>query len=339
MFEKIGIFPHFFATAAQNTSLDFGPYLSIPFVFLCGALSQRARRRALLQKGPLQIAMQGLICTGAAWTIIFSPLLEQSWSFPLIWVIAIQIIGEVTSSVRFTTVRRMDGARKRTHEYSLYRAVCRNGFFAGVWRAGIHRLGMHAEGGADWRELGAQGHHVQILSSYMLSYRAMSWRKEMTEQLSESCRVLYPGAWMMRPVGSSLNWLRADHIVHKVVSDFKPDAVIAYNTYVFESICTNILRKKIGNLPIVLEIEDMPLARKRGWLNVKPRLDRRCWNSMVRTASAFTAVNQSIFDELPRNKERELLPGVIDPMILRGAAERCKAFSRPGTRTVGISAA
>ena len=50
MFEKIGIFPHFFATAAQNTSLDFGPYLSIPFVFLCGALSQRARLRALLER-------------------------------------------------------------------------------------------------------------------------------------------------------------------------------------------------------------------------------------------------------------------------------------------------
>ena len=72
------------------------------------------------------------------------------------------------------------------------------------------------------RELEAQGHHVQILSSYMLSYRAMSWRKEMTEQLSESCRVLYPGAWMMRPVGSVLNWLRANHIVHKLFRILSP---------------------------------------------------------------------------------------------------------------------
>ena len=112
MFEKIGIFPHFFATAAQNTSLDFGPFLSIPFVFLCGALSQRSRRRALDHREPLQIAMQALICTGAAWTIIFSPLDEQSWSFPLIWVIVIPIIGEAASSVRFTAVRRIGWSEK-----------------------------------------------------------------------------------------------------------------------------------------------------------------------------------------------------------------------------------
>ena len=106
MFEKIGIFPHFFATAAQNTSLDFGPFLSIPFVFVCGVLSRRTRLRALQQKAPMQIAMQGLICTGAAWTIIFSPLDEQSWSFPLIWVIVIPLISEVTSSVHFEVLRK-----------------------------------------------------------------------------------------------------------------------------------------------------------------------------------------------------------------------------------------
>ena len=185
------------------------------------------------------------------------------------------------------------------------------------------------------RELAAQGHQVQILSSYMLSNRAMGWRKEMTEQLSESCRVLYPGAWMLRPLGSVLNWMRADHILRGVVSSFKPDAVIVYNTYVFESICTKILLRRIGNLPVVLEIEDMPLARQRGRLNVKPRLDQMCWKAMVEAASAFTAVNQTILDELPLDKKKVLLPSALDPTILQSAAERRRAFSRPGTRMVG----
>ena len=185
------------------------------------------------------------------------------------------------------------------------------------------------------RELARQGHRVVILSSYMLGKMAMGWRKPMSEQLSESCRVLYPGALMMRPVGSVVNWLRAKQIVGKSISGFRPDAVIVYNSYVFESLCIQSLRERVVNLPVVLEVEDMPLARQRGWLNVKPRLDQMCWKATVEAASAFTAVNQTILDELPPDKEKVLLPSALDPMILQNAAKRRKAFSRPGTRVLG----
>lgn len=97
MFEKIGVFPHFFDTAAGSTLRDFGVVLSFPFVFLSGVLSRRARYRALLSREPFSIALQALICTGAAWTIIMSPWEEQSWAFPLMWFISIYVAHRVAA--------------------------------------------------------------------------------------------------------------------------------------------------------------------------------------------------------------------------------------------------
>lgn len=95
MFERIGVFPHFFETAAESTFLDFGTFLSIPFVFACGVLSRRGRTRALQSRTAFSISMQALICSGAAWTIIMSPFQEQSWAFPLLWFLLIEAAQRV----------------------------------------------------------------------------------------------------------------------------------------------------------------------------------------------------------------------------------------------------
>jgi len=97
MFEKIGVWPHFFTSAAALTVEDFGVVLSIPFVFLCGVLSWQARFRALQSQTPFSIALQALICSGAAWTIIMSPSDEQTWAFPLMWFILIYVVHRITA--------------------------------------------------------------------------------------------------------------------------------------------------------------------------------------------------------------------------------------------------
>jgi len=93
-FEDVEVSPHFFQTAVQTTNLDFGRVLGLCFVFLCGVLSRRSRTRALDTHSPFAIGRQALICSGAAWSIIFSPFAEQSWSFPLLWFITIPIVFE-----------------------------------------------------------------------------------------------------------------------------------------------------------------------------------------------------------------------------------------------------
>lgn len=93
-FEEAGLSPHFFQTAVRTTSLDFGQVLGLCFVFLCGVLSRRSRSRALETRSPFAIGCQALLCSGAAWSIIISPFAEQSWSFPLLWFVGIQVMLE-----------------------------------------------------------------------------------------------------------------------------------------------------------------------------------------------------------------------------------------------------
>jgi glycosyltransferase involved in cell wall biosynthesis len=176
-------------------------------------------------------------------------------------------------------------------------------------------------------ELAKLGHEVMILSSYMSSKRLFRWRKSEEELLSGSVRVFYPSTSMLRPLGSLLNWARSAAIIRGLISKFRPDAAIVYNSHVFEALCTKHLLQQIGSLPILLEIEDLPHARKRGWINIKPRLDQLCWDSMLAKATAFTAVNQPIFDRLPPDKPRFLLPGIIEPLLAEEAQSRRTPFS------------
>ena len=138
-------------------------------------------------------------------------------------------------------------------------------------------------------------------------------------------KVIYPSAFMLRPFGGAINCLRAANIVRQLLMEFQPDAVIAYNTYLFEFFAIReILSRK--HLPFCLEIEDLPLARKRGVSNLKPLIDSFCWNGMLRNASSYLAVNKYIFDKLPNNKPKMLLPGVIDQKLFVKAKTRTSPF-------------
>lgn len=91
-FEQLGLASNFFRTAVHSTFLDFGPVLSLLFVLGCGFLAGRTRSSAIHNPTPVSIALQALICSGAAWTIIFSPFMELGWAFPLIWFLVLKII-------------------------------------------------------------------------------------------------------------------------------------------------------------------------------------------------------------------------------------------------------
>lgn len=91
-FEQFGLAPNFFRTAVHSTFIDFGLILSLPFVLGCGFWAGRNRATAIHLRAPLAIALQALICSGAAWTIIFSPFIETGWAFPLMWFLVLKII-------------------------------------------------------------------------------------------------------------------------------------------------------------------------------------------------------------------------------------------------------
>lgn len=175
-----------------------------------------------------------------------------------------------------------------------------------------------------------QGHNVLILSSFINSKSLFGWRKRHEERLSEgldNVQVIYPATAQLRPLGGLINCIRAESTVRSLLKEFKPDVMIAYNTYLFEFLASRAVQREI-NCPMWLEIEDLPLARQREFFNLKPRLDQMCWKGMVNRAKVFTAVNEPILNFLPSDRPKYLLPGVLHEVLVQLSRTRRPPFSR-----------
>lgn len=181
------------------------------------------------------------------------------------------------------------------------------------------------------------GHDVMMLSSAVTSANRFEWRREERESWTmgsgKDVDISYPATFTVRPIGGLLNAVRAPWLAGRLLAEFVPDTIISYNTHVFESLAALTLKRRVG-VPIVLQLEDLPLARRREYGNLKPWLDQRCWGYMLREASAFTAVNESILSMLPAEKPKHLLPGIIDDRLIHASERRVPPFST-GTRSLG----
>jgi len=176
------------------------------------------------------------------------------------------------------------------------------------------------------------GHSIRILSSITLNPPKSSiWRESYREHIAcggHLIEVSYPSTFQVRPFGGILNTLRARQIAKRLNRSFHPDTVIIYNSYLFEFIVASWYRFHCDT-PILLEIEDLPLARRRGWLNIKPWLDQQCWNKLMDITTGFTAVNARIQALLPKSKPTVLLPGILDQRLIECAKNRETPFSGP----------
>jgi glycosyltransferase involved in cell wall biosynthesis len=201
-----------------------------------------------------------------------------------------------------------------------------------------YQLGGFRKAELTLEALTRQGFNVSVLSSAVTQVNHLKWRRSDTEPWylpsGRTVEVRYPSTLPIRPIGSLLNAVRAPWVPRGLLRDFTPDCVIAYNTYVFESLTALSIKRRTG-APILLQVEDLPLARQREYGNLKPWLDQRFWSPMLREASGFTAVNQSILDMLPTGKPKYLLPGIIDDRLLQTTDGRHPPFAESDARTVG----
>jgi glycosyltransferase involved in cell wall biosynthesis len=176
--------------------------------------------------------------------------------------------------------------------------------------------------------LAREGHTVTVLSSLIDGENRLAWRRgECLERRfgNQSVRVYYPGFCSFKPLGGLWTSWRAPALARALHDRERFDACVAVNSYLFESRAVRALHRS-GRIPFLLEVEDLPLARRRPFFNVKSRLDASCWSWMVGHARAFTAVNPAIYDLLPGDRPRLLLPGIIHPLLLRESRSRPPAF-------------
>lgn len=93
VFLNMGMPGNFFLTAAGSTFESFGTWGGLLVVWAAGAVAGWHRRR--VQRAPTGqgLAVQAMLCAGAAFTIIFSPTIEAGWAFPMLWLLVIAWLG------------------------------------------------------------------------------------------------------------------------------------------------------------------------------------------------------------------------------------------------------
>jgi glycosyltransferase involved in cell wall biosynthesis len=138
-----------------------------------------------------------------------------------------------------------------------------------------------------------------------------------------------------RPFGKAVNLLFARSLAREVLREIAGDGISLlwiYNGYAFESRFALEVMGKTG-CPLVIELEDMPFARKRS-TNLKPMLDDYYLRSILPEAKLVTCVNEFIARalEIPSGKTL-LLPGLVDGNLVNTMAVR-SPFSGP-FRTAG----
>jgi glycosyltransferase involved in cell wall biosynthesis len=115
-----------------------------------------------------------------------------------------------------------------------------------------------------------------------------------------------------RLLGKLANILAMLPLARRIAS-LRPSLVWIYNSYAFEARFA-LLLERLAGCRIVLEIEDLPLARRRGPLNIKPTLDSHYFSIVRRRAALVTCVNQSIQQSLTPIPTLPL-PYIMSPFI------------------------
>ena len=125
-----------------------------------------------------------------------------------------------------------------------------------------------------------------------------------------------------RKAGKLLNVLTAGRFFAQLRRT-KPALVWIYNSYAMEG----ALAQRFASIgvPFVLELEDLPLARNRGW-NPKPLWDQRYLDALLPAAALVTFVNQRLLDRfIGRCKGTFLLPSVLHDSL--AAPMQAKRFT------------
>lgn len=172
------------------------------------------------------------------------------------------------------------------------------------------------------------GHEVLILSSVNFHANKYKFRKSFLEYKninSGEIKVYYPFGLRCRGIGGILNIFFSPLIELRLRKLINPDIIISYNANLFEYSISSMVRSR-SDVPLLLEIEDLPLSRRRGLINLKPLLDKWSWKKMLNLADGFTAVNPGILFLLPQEKPNMLLPGILNPLLERTSDCRIAPF-------------
>jgi len=116
---------------------------------------------------------------------------------------------------------------------------------------------------------------------------------------------LHPPTLPLRPLGKFLQCLLAPFIGYRLQRRYRPTLVWLYNSYLFEALYAWGARIADPGVQLVLELEDLPAARRRAGLGyVKILLDGWGLSFLSRRVDGATVVQESMRRALPSRLRR-----------------------------------
>lgn len=190
-------------------------------------------------------------------------------------------------------------------------------------------LGAASKVAALIRILVAKGFDIHYVDS---SHQTRGWGHEQlgrTSNIDGTAVTLWrPFRLPSRKIGKVLNVLLAGRFF-KRLKTVRPAFVWLYNSYAFEgALACRFL--KDSQIPIVLELEDLPLARYRG-LNPKPYWDQLYFGRLMSEAALVTFVNQGLLETYAGQVTRSMLLPAILHGGLGAAVDRRRFGAAPYT--------
>ena len=131
-------------------------------------------------------------------------------------------------------------------------------------------------------------------------------------------RLWRPPCFPNRKLGKLINVALAHGFMRNLLA-LSPDLVWVYNSYSFEARAALFLKQR-SRCKVVLELEDLPLARRRS-LNPKPWLDQYYFPRLLANSDLVTCVNAGLLD-LPElaSRRKMLLPSLLQQELVDAPA-------------------
>jgi glycosyltransferase involved in cell wall biosynthesis len=183
------------------------------------------------------------------------------------------------------------------------------------------------------------GHRVELLSTAITHQNFVGWQSVPTHDErfpTGTLRAHHASTVGTKPFSGLLSCYTSWRLGARLARSFPADAVIVYNGTLTETFALMgyLARRPV---PVALELDDLPMARKRG-LNPKPRLDLWSFPKAVARSQAFILVNADMQEALQGAAgPRLILPGVIDDRLLATASRRNRPFARTERTLVNCS--
>lgn len=174
------------------------------------------------------------------------------------------------------------------------------------------------------------GHEIRIVNSSHTNKR--SWFPQINKEHISGPNICYTVYHMPqyghRKIGKLLQGVFAPVYIRRLARLEKPDLVWIYNCYLFEARSALALAKS-RELPFILQLEDLPLAHRRGYFSLKEHFDNVYLPRTLRKAAKVLTVNKNMTAgySVQENKIVEY-PPVIDEALIEMSNHRSDCFSQ-----------